>query len=150
MPQRKQKRTTITADGDYTQFLKAIEPFTIALVESRFRVNRDQYFNERSNKLSVAWRCVPVEVGDDYFEADAKLIVRLGSSAARKSKPVMEIIAIFRMHIHAPKPINRVFVDRFADSEVRILIWPYFREYVSSVSGRMHIPPLVLPFGTRD
>lgn len=149
MPKRKQKRTHITADSDYTFFLKSIEPIIISLVGSRFRVDREEYFNEESKRLSIAWRCVPSKIGHDCFDAHATLIVKLGSTKAR-SKPSVEIDATFEMHFHGAKPINRAFVERFADSEVRIVIWPYFREFVSSVSGRMHIPPIVLPFGTRD
>ncbi len=149
MTKRKQKPTPITADSDYTLFLKTIEPIIISLVDSRFRVDREQYFNEESKRLSIAWRCVPSKVKHDCFDAYATLIVKLGSTKAR-SKPSVEINATFEMHFHGAKPINRAFVDRFADSEVRIVIWPYFREYVSNISARMHIPPIVLPFGTRD
>ena len=149
MPRRKQKHIPNTADSDYTEFLKSLEPITIALAESRLRVDHDRYFSERSMKLSVAWHCEPIDVQDDYFEADANLILRLGPSAA-KSKPTVEIDVTFRMHINAPKPINRALVDRFTDSDVRILIWPYFREYVSNATGRMHIPPIMLPLGVRE
>jgi len=148
MPRKKQKRALITADSDYTQFLKSIDPIIIALVDSRFRVDRDQYFDKGSKKLSVAWSCVPVVVKSDYFEADANVVLKLGSEG--KARPCVEIRATFQMHIHAAKPIVRAFVDRFTDSEVRILIWPYFREYISSVTGRMHIPPIILPMATRD
>ena len=148
MPRRKQKHTLTTADAEYTRFLKSVEPITISLIESRFRIDRDQYFREGPKNLSVDWRCVPSNVHDDCFDANAMLIVKLGSTA-RQSKPTVEISANFEMHFHVDKPLNRAFVDRFADSEVRIVMWPYFREYVSNVSGRMHIPPLLLPFATR-
>ena len=143
MPQEKKKRALTTAEADYTQFLKSIEPITIALIKSRFRVDRDQYFTERPRRLSIAWHCTPVDVGSSHFEANAEIFVKLGSSS--KSKPSVEVEATFQMHIHAAKPIDRRFVDRFAESDVGILIWPFFREYVSSVSGRMHIPPIILP-----
>jgi len=149
MSPKKQKHTQIKADAGYTQFLKSIEPITIFLLESRFRVDRDRLFKERSGKVSVAWKCVPVEVGGDYFEADASLKVKAGR-ATGKSKPYVEIDATFRLHLHAPKPIIRAFIDRFTDSEVRILIWPYFREYVTNITGRMSIPPVVLPLGARE
>jgi len=148
MPRKKQKRTPITADSDYTQFLKSIDPITIALAGSRLSVDRDRYFDEGPKRLSVAWSCVPVTVKKDYFEAEAKVIVKLGSEG--EAKPSVQIEATFQMHIHAGRPIVRAFVDRFADSEVRILIWPYFREYVSNVTGRMYIPPVILPMATRD
>jgi len=150
MPQKKRKHAVITAESDYTQFLKSIEPITISLINSRFRVDRDQYFTEKQKKLSINWSCVPKETGDDYFEANAEVVVRLGSLIGGKFKPSVEINATFEMHLHASKPIDPALVKRFADGEVKIMIWPYFREYVSSVSGRMHIPPLLLPFGTRN
>ena len=148
MPLKRQKHTAITVDGGYTQFLKTIEPVTIALVNGHFRADRDRYFEERRKELSVAWRCIPVEIGDDYFEADATIKIIL-KTASKKSKPAIEIIATYRLHIHAPKPISKEFIARFVDSEVRLLFWPYFREYASSVSGRMHIPPIMLPMATR-
>ena len=147
MPQRKQK-LTLTADANYTRFLESIVPFGIAVVDSRFRLDRDQYFEAESKRLSAAWKCTPIEVGEEYFEADAELSVNL--TAPKRKKPLVEIRATFRMHIHAAKPINEEYVDRFANAEVRILVWPYFREYVTSVCGRMHIPPIVLPLSVKD
>ena len=148
MPRKRQKRTHITAEAGYTQFLKSIEPIIISLADSRFQVNREEYFKEGQKSLAVAWRCAPSNVRRDCFDARAKLIVKLGS-ADGKSKASVEVHATFEMHFHATAPVNPAFVDRFADSDVRIVIWPYFREYVANVSGRMHIPPIVLPFGTR-
>jgi preprotein translocase subunit SecB len=147
MPKRKTKRTptrTAIAEDGYTGFLRSVELFGIAVIDSEFQVDRDKYFEEEDKSLSVLWKCQPTEVGDDYFEADARLSVKL--RAGKEANPLLKLDATFRLHMHAPKPLNREFIDRFADSEVKIIIWPYFREYVTSVCGRMHIPQITLPF----
>ena len=147
MPRKKQNHT-LAVDSNYARFLESMVPFGIAVVESKFRLDRDKYFETESKRLSAAWKCTPVEVGDEYFEADAELSVKL--TAPKQKKPLVEIMATFRMHIHAAKPINQEYVNRFTNSEVRILVWPYFREYVTGVCGRMHIPPIVLPVSIKD
>ena len=84
MPQRKQSHT-LAADAHYTRFLKSMVPFGIAVVESRFRLDRDKYFETESKRLSAAWKCDAVEVGDEYFEADAELSVKLTAPKQKKT-----------------------------------------------------------------
>lgn len=147
MPQKKQKRAHI-ADADYAQFLKSIEPVGIVVIASQFRVDRDRCFQQKPAYLSVSWGCEPREVGGSYFEADAELTVKL--SVQKASEALAEIRVTFRMHIHTAKNPRKSCVDRFLGSEVRILVWPYFREYVTNVCGRMGIPLIVLPVGTKE
>jgi preprotein translocase subunit SecB len=147
MPSKKQSHT-LALNADYTRFLKSIEPLGIAIVGSEFRVDRSRVFGNKTKHVSIAWGCKPIKIAEDYFEADAELTVKISERTA--AKPVAEIRATFRMHLHAMKPINKDFVERFTDSEVRILVWPYFREYVTNVCGRMQIPPISLPLGMKE
>jgi hypothetical protein len=60
---------------------------------------------------------------------------------------IVSIAATYDLHFHAkvkPKPL----VDKFCNSDLRLIVWPYFREYVTDVSARMYIPPVILPLAT--
>jgi len=41
--------------------------------------------------------------------------------------------------------INDEFFEIFSHFTLEILMWPYFRELVQSITSRMSIPPLTLP-----
>jgi preprotein translocase subunit SecB len=81
-------------------------------------------------------------LGEYYFDVRAKLEVTV---TGRKTKAhLVEIVASFDVHFHSEE-LPKQLVERFCNSEARLIVWPYFREYVSDVSSRMYIPPVILP-----
>ncbi len=41
--------------------------------------------------------------------------------------------------------ISKDFVNIFKDNSIELVSWPYFREFVQSMTSRMGFPPLTLP-----
>ena len=83
------------------------------------------------------------EIGNGYFEASGSFMVKVSETPA--SRPVVTIECEFEAHLHGEKPLNAAFVERFVGSAFQLIVIPYARLFVSSVSAQMSIPPLVLP-----
>jgi preprotein translocase subunit SecB len=140
MTPRKSKHVGVAS---YTDFLSSLEPIWISLVGTNFTGDRERYFEFREHQLSVSWDVEQAECRKDFFEVRVKAAVRV--SPPKSDKSFFDLTATYHLHVHASSPLNKDHVKRFAEGELRLLLWPYLREYVSSVSGRMHVPSVLLP-----
>lgn len=148
MPATKKQRTKKAIEIlAYTEFLRSLELIGIALIESHCRIMRDEFFEIKEQTLSVVSGARPEEVGKNYFEATAKLTLSVSSKLSKSHEPLLEITAEYRLHIHTTVQAKKEFLERFTQNEIRVIVLPYFREYLSSICGRMHIPPIMLPLG---
>jgi hypothetical protein len=129
---------------DYPAFLSSLELYSIALTRSSFRIRRDEYLkvDETSNRYALSSEVL--KLGQEHFSMRCALKLRIYKSPGDIKVPLIALYAVFDLHFHA-SPITPEFVEQLSQSEIRLIVWPYFREYVSNVSGRMHIPPLILP-----
>jgi preprotein translocase subunit SecB len=133
----------LDAKPDYQAFLASLDVYMIALTHSAFRIQRDEYFEgSEDNKISFKLSSKSNSVGEKHF--DVRSTLNLTASNEKSKKILVRFTATFELHLHA-SPVNEEFVKRFCESEIRLIVWPYFREYVSDVTARMYIPPLILP-----
>jgi preprotein translocase subunit SecB len=132
----------------YTGFLKSLELSLIGLTETSVKVDRDEYLNEENHAISMAWGSKPLKSGREYFDVRVELTVKVSKPKAQKH--FLELKVAYLLHVHCIKDFPAEHVDRFCNAEVRLMIWPYFREYVTSMCGRIHIPPVFLPLAARD
>ena len=131
------------AKGDsYTDFVRSLELITIALTSSSTRIKRDEYFEEKAPDLSVAMALKPKRLSRGHFDLQAEATVKL---TRKRSDCLFDLSVTYELHFHARPPIDAKLVRRFADSDAHLVLWPYLREYVSDVSARMYVPPIVLP-----
>jgi hypothetical protein len=131
----------------YTSFLQSLELMQIALVRSAFKIDRDKYMAEEETKNSIRFWCEATQIDDSSFDLRASFSLRL--SSPKDDQPLLRITAQYELHFHAKAPVANTDTDRFAESEARLLIWPYFREFVSNTTARMHVPPVLLPYQGR-
>lgn len=132
--------------SDYTDFLRSLELSTIALSEAAIKGDREKYLHEPNHSISMGWTSKPIISGRQHFDVVAELMVNV--SKPKSQSHFLELKAKYLLHIHCAKEFPPEYVNRFCDSEVRLMVWPYFREYVTSTCGRMHIPPVFLPLAT--
>ena len=127
----------------YASFLKSLEIFSISLTDSTFHGDRDEYFENPKHELDVDWR---TELAGEWEQSfDVRVNVTIKISAPKKGKDFFKLTGEYLLHVHAPAPVDHQHVKRFTDSEVRLIVWPYVREYATSLFGRMHVPPAILP-----
>jgi preprotein translocase subunit SecB len=58
--------------------------------------------------------------------------------------------ATFCLIFSTQEPIEKDFFDIFREINLMLNTWPYFREFVQSMTQRMNVPPLTLPFVKRS
>jgi preprotein translocase subunit SecB len=137
-------RKTLAAERQaYTSFLRSLGIFSISLTDSTFHGDRVRYFDDPKRELDVEWKTGIDQLWESGFDVRASVTIRVSGPKSKASSFLLT--AVYVLHIHAPAPVNPQHVKRFAGSEVRLIIWPYVREYAMSVFGRMHVPPTILP-----
>lgn len=126
----------------YRAFLKGLQLRVINLKEASCDIDRDAYWESKDRKLEYKMTAESRGFGEDYFDVRAKLDATM--TGGKPKIHLIKISATFDLHFHA-EAITKALVDKFSNAEFRLIVWPYFREYVSDVSSRMYVPPVILP-----
>jgi len=90
-----------------------------------------------------------VDAKKDYFDVSARFALTVVDKARAVKALSIECEFVGHFHCSVSDP-PREFADRFTQSELRLILWPYFREFVSDITGRMSIPPILIPLATGD
>jgi len=61
----------------------------------------------------------------------------------------IKVTARFSLRFTTKAQVNDDFFNTFRELNLYLNSWPYFREFVQSMTQRMNIPPLTLPFHKR-
>lgn len=146
---RNQKRAVAQTER-YRRFLRDLDIKSIALVESSFRIDRRRYFKVDEHERAITWRTLEKGTGKGFFEP--RIVLMLTASQEGSPKPFLELEASFELHIHIEEDGAETdqLIEQFCASEIKLIVWPFFREYVTNVTARMHVPPLTLPILGRD
>jgi preprotein translocase subunit SecB len=144
MPETTEK----TRVADYSEFIKSLELYSIGLSSATCDLNRDAYW-EKSGEKSITFKLVSksTEILQKHF--DVRSTLTLNVSGEKSKSPALKIAATFDLHFHSPS-VSKEFVEKFCESEIRLIVWPYFREYVQDVTVRMYIPPVILPLSNKE
>jgi preprotein translocase subunit SecB len=126
----------------YAEFVRSLELITMALTSSTTRIKRDEYLEGGEPDLTVAVALKPRRLARDHFDLHAEAKVKL---TRKRSGSLFDLAVCYELHFHGKPPIDAKLVHRFADSDAHAVLWPYLREYVSDVSARMYVPPILLP-----
>ena len=152
MPTRK-IRNSSPGIAVYKDFLSSVKPIGIGLKESSSRLDRKVLFALRKVKDS-AIRTIQadyelIEIGEKqgYFEATGAFALSVAD--AKSGNAALSITCTYMVHFHCATPVDRKLAERFAGSELRLVLWPFFREFVFNMCGKMSIPPITIPLSTR-
>lgn len=90
-------------------------------------IDEDVMYRNRKNKI---------------IEIDYGIV--LNAVQDKKNKPGLEISVIYTMIFKSERALNDELFNEFKDRELRMQIWPYFRELTNHLTYYMGLPPLVL------
>jgi preprotein translocase subunit SecB len=134
----------------YEKFLSNLDLYAIGMDELRADLKRTEYAAAISDKTSsiehgVVMNFALAELDDDHFDVTGSFVLTMGLTD--KSDAFVSISAKFSAHFH-PKAgkFRRSDAEKFADSEARLLFWPYFRQTIADTTARMYIRPITVPF----
>jgi hypothetical protein len=149
---RKPKKSTLGQATDspaaYVEFLSKLRLVGLGLKSSTTALDRKLFWqlaedeSKSLRRFTESYR--PSEVGDDFFEIEGRYEVVIGTS----EKEALRIECTFQVHMHSTARIDTPSVERFAKSDVRFVLLPYARLFVTDVTGQMQIPPVILPLAT--
>ncbi len=143
------KSSLSNRDQQYASFLKGIKLLGFGLQESRTLLNRDVYAelygkNRFTRRILTEYRTTEVE--KDFFNAYAKLKLIVEDKKA-SAPPAVIVECTYEAHLHCDGcQITRELAERFTESELRLVVWPYFRQFVNDATARMTIQPILIPF----
>ncbi len=146
---RKSKNvSTKDTQSGYERYLRSLRLLGLGLESCSARVEREPYFaisEKREGVRQIEARYDLTGVGDNYFESAARFKLTIAPEKAKT--PALQIECTFSAHFHVPAGVKE-FAKRFTDSEFRVVVWPYFRQFVSDITARMTVPPVLVPFAS--
>jgi Preprotein translocase subunit SecB len=134
-------------DNDYEQFLGGLSLISVGLKSCSATLDREDLFKLLDGK-EVPMRTFNdsykiTQIGANVFEASGAFRAHVQESP--QSKPVVVVECEFEAHLHGADPISKACVERFVNSEFRLILIPFARQFVSATTAQMSIPPLVIP-----
>jgi preprotein translocase subunit SecB len=143
------KSSVLSRDQQYATFLRGIKLSGFGLQESRTVLNRDAYaalYEKERLTYRISTDYHTAEVEKDFFNASAKLKLNVEDKKGVMPEAVL-IECTFETHFHCDGcRITRDLAERFTESELRLVVWPYFRQFVNDATARMTIQPILIPF----
>jgi hypothetical protein len=135
---------------DERSFLQSIRLFGPRLVAAESRIDHRRYFGLLEDRkhsaieLNASYRLL--EIDDEAFDAEGEFrLVATDKTGAEG----LSLRCVYQVHFHVTRAaIDRKFAATFVQSELRIVLWPYFRYFVSDTCARMGIPPVTVPLAT--
>ncbi|OIO58110.1 MAG: hypothetical protein AUJ47_11820 [Candidatus Marinimicrobia bacterium CG1_02_48_14] len=132
------KKNKISPD-EYRRILETLDLSRIWLENGSFNVNRENL----SEKLAIGFKEKYTYVNTD---AGARITAVVSLNAGEKSRGIaIKIMGQFVLDFNTPDTLTDDFFEIYQDISLPFIVWPFFREYVYSITSRMEIPPLTLP-----
>jgi preprotein translocase subunit SecB len=143
------KNLPTNRDQQYALFLKGITLLGFGMQESRTAQDRAAYVrlcesDKLGKRITTEYRTMNVE--KSFFNASAKMSLTM-EDKKNPSPPVVTVECMYVAHFHCDGcEITKELAERFTQSELRLVVWPYFRQFVNDATARMAIQPVVIPF----
>jgi hypothetical protein len=143
-------RLSESADSRYEQFLQTVQPIGLGLAKASLQLDRRAYVKAKEQKngatrvISTEYKLLNAEEG--HFDATGSFSLTV--TGGKSSGPALTIECIYEAHFHCKAPVDRDLAERFTTSELRLVLWPYFREMVTNYCGKMCISPITIPLST--
>jgi hypothetical protein len=144
----KLKKNNRTEDSIVKSFEDQIELFAMGIQSCSCKLDRPKYMRMRNREGDSEVRHVSAKArledhGEFYF--DGSVMYELLVQDKKNGVNPLKLECTFEAHFHGPKSIAPNEASRFLQRYFKIISWPYFRQFVSDMTARMSIAPLVLP-----
>jgi preprotein translocase subunit SecB len=145
MPQRRNSPTKLNTGKNYEKFLRGLRLSGFGLEKCSAELDRAEYFElelkDRQNQITAHYGLTDIEKG--FFNTSSDFILKVVDK--NTSSVAFSVTCQFVGHFHFEGVVDVEHAEKFAQSELRLIVWPYFRQYVSDLTARMSLPPLIIP-----
>ena len=133
------------AKEDYIRFLKSLEVDEIYLSDTTARFDRDRS-KSSSKQVAVLGQSRfgrPI-IANTNFTVPATMEVLIGGDNAKDAfgRIVVTYVILFSVR---SKDLNPEHVNQFTRSTIKVVIWPFFREFIHNMTARFGIPHINVP-----
>jgi cobalamin biosynthesis Co2+ chelatase CbiK len=135
------------AEKDYEAFVQGLEVVGIGMTSCACAIDRGAYFKIKERVQAFSHDYELVKVGENFLDAAGHYTVTVAGS--KDAPPAIRVQCSFLTHIHGNKPVLREHAERFANSELKLILVPYARQLVSSMTSQMSISPVIIPLTKR-
>jgi len=126
---------------EYRRILETLELSALYQIDSSSKL-REEFF---SNTLNI-------EIDEkNSFKQDGSILTvfysyKLSAKSVEMAEPAITITSHYAIKYQISKDIvvTKDFMKVFSELTISMLLWTYFREFVSNTVYRMGMPPLVL------
>ena len=133
----------------YDSFLKSVKLIAVALDKAVAEIDRDLYWENAKDRVrEIGASYESANVKKDHFDVIARIEVKITKKGEKTN--VLEINCRYSAQFHSGVGCSPETASKFAHSEAKIILWPYFRALVSDLTARMHIPPVIIPLTLED
>ena len=143
MKKRRSKRSPKLSPEKYAEILRGTELQEIFLESCSASVNREMMFGKAGIQVSIRERA-SYDREDDLVKIKHSFNLTCTHPEIEKG-PLIKISATFCLLYTSVPDFDEDFFDVFKKMTLPVVSWPYFREFVQSMTQRMSIPPLTLP-----
>ncbi len=145
----KNSRTALDADR-YVNFAAGLELVGLGLKSASCQLDRIGYvrFRQNAKKLfrTLDGDAKITDLGERHFDAEVKFTLMLRPGPRAAADKSLSVEYAFEAHFHIqPGTADRALVERFVQSELPIILLPYARQFISTITAQMAIPPIVIP-----
>ncbi len=130
--------------------MHSLDMIGVALSSSTCAIRRDAFFEALDKKVKLTRNFVAtfsaMEITKKYFDGLGHFKLTITNT---DSDPLVSVDCSFEAHVHSSQTFTNEFVERFVQSELRLILTPYARSFVSNLTASMAIPPITLPLSTR-
>lgn len=147
----KKKKNTLPTPDIYLQFLENITLRGIGLDSAEVAVDRNALSEAAVAKIVAD---LSIEGTFSVLSNQAETLV-VGATFKLKQETknnpeeaVMRIDCSFSALFSLLAAVDQASAERFANNEAKVIFWPYLRHFVSDISYRMAVTPMLLPLIT--
>jgi hypothetical protein len=148
---KKKISTESSTEIAYKRFRDGVTLYALGMDELETKLDREAYGAAHSDDLIEVVREIKVsmsvaELSDDHFDVNGKFELMVNT---KDGQNLLKLSTTMFAHFHADEESPSEHAENFANTEARLIFWPYFRQTVSDVTSRMYIPPITVPLTSR-
>ena len=134
----------------YSLFIEGVHLLGIALESSSINIQRNKFLETVSrgevitNEISAEHK-ISSFVEKEIRKLQITFRCKVEFKHESDKEPLLTIACTHTVNFQLDKFPTKSNLERFAMREANLVHWPYFRLFVSDISSRMSIPPLVIP-----
>jgi preprotein translocase subunit SecB len=140
------RRSSPPPDSDYLEFIKAVHLNAIALDSATLSIDREalasHFQGPDTPRAEVSARKQVFDVAPESFSIRGDYKVEIKAPGGQE---IVKIECTYSASFSLERAAEEAQIERFAGEEVQLIFFPYLRQFISDITARMAIPPLVLP-----